>query len=149
VAHCQRRVNFPIRCVDLLYGISVRVIHFVIVDLLEIYFGGAVAHIVLVRRIARPVAAWSINLDDEQSLSWEIRLQDVIDLSGGIGAAANLDFNIARSTEASLILLVGFTKTKGEIAISLGLHRERCFDRKVERVWQPAEHVCTTTQIHP
>jgi hypothetical protein len=58
-------------------------------------------HVVFVGRIARPASAWSIDFDDQQAVGGEVRLENVIDLSRCVAAAA--DANAIRAFAASSI----------------------------------------------
>src|SRR5581483_3273061 len=82
------------------------------------YVSGLVGfmNIMLVRRIARPVACGCVDLYDNETMAWKARRYDAIDLSRGMIAAANLDLHITRRHEARLVILIGWGLSDGELA---------------------------------
>src|SRR5262249_35077347 len=79
----------------------------VVVDLFEVGFRRKVADVVLVGWIAGPVATRGEHLDDEQAMSGELWLDDVVDLARRVAGAADLDLYVLGSDQLGWERLLG------------------------------------------
>src|SRR5215510_87996 len=149
VTHGQCCVDPAVGRVNFLNGIAIRMAYFVVVNLLQIDFIRRVVDVVFVRRIAGPVAAWSVDLDYEQSLSGKLRRQDMVDLPGGISSSTDFNRHVIRSNQTRRISKLGTTETERQIAIGECAHGKTGLNWQVERVRQTIEHVCTIAKIGP
>ena len=86
VRDCQSLVERAVVGIDALEGEALRRLQAVIVCLLEIRFVGQRVPVVLVRRIARPVAARRDDFDDQQALGLGVLGQDVADMRAFVPA---------------------------------------------------------------
>src|SRR5262245_57612200 len=71
-----------------------------VVHLVEVYLPRWIVGVVLVRRIARPVAARRVDLAQQQAIRRKLRPDDVDDLARGIAAAADLEAAVAWPDDA-------------------------------------------------
>src|SRR5262245_10444265 len=71
-----------------------------VVHLVEVHLPRWIVDVVLVRRIARPVAARRVDLAQQQTICRELRPDDVDDRARGIAAAADLEAAVARPDDA-------------------------------------------------
>ena len=85
--------------IQLLQREAFRLLDSIVVNFIEIDLQRGIVDLVLVRRIAGPVAAGSINLNYHQFIRWKSGWHDVYDLPGGISAAAQITGDVAGSDQ--------------------------------------------------
>ena len=141
IAHGERFVDTPVRGIDLLDGKAFRAIDPEIVNLLQVHLVGRILDIVLVRRIARPVAAGCVDFTNQDAVRGKGRLKHVVDLACGIPSAADLHANIAGADEGSGMALFGFRVAEGELARRFSRYRESGIYGQVKSVREPAEDI--------
>ena len=132
--------------IDAMEAVTVRVAVAEIVDLVEIGLARRIVDVVLVRRIAGPVAARREHLAHQQTVGRKGRRHDVDDLAGGVAAAANLLAAIARLDDAR-----GQAERPrphgdhgaavGDFRFLRGLEIEADPGRQIHGVWIRREHV--------
>src|SRR5581483_11615038 len=88
-------------------------------DLLEHDLAGRPVLVVLVRRVARPVARRREHLDDEDPLGGEAGLDHVVDLPRRVAGAAYLDRDLVRPLEHRLEPALGRAARDGELGLAL------------------------------
>ena len=106
-------------------------IQLVEVDLFEIgfqYFSSLISlmDVMLVWRVARPVAARSVDLYYDEMVTRESWRYDVVNLPCRIIPAANLDLDIQGCNELGLVILIGWRLGKGILAIAFCIDGKRC-----------------------
>src|ERR1700751_3102796 len=74
----------------------------VIIDFIQVHFGGRIVDVVFVRRKARPVTAGSVDLDDDEFVGWEIWTDDIHDLAGSVSTATEAANDVFRSDQFGL-----------------------------------------------
>src|SRR5579862_2589713 len=84
----HRTLSSAIVRIEMLQGKSFRLADAVIVDFVEVHFRWGIVHVVLMRRIARPVSPRRINLDHHQLVSWKCGRDDIDDLPRRVAASA-------------------------------------------------------------
>src|SRR5258708_7444957 len=112
------------RGIDALEGEALRLTESVVIDLFQVRLHNRAVlvrfmDIVLVRRVARPVAARSVDLHDHQTVTWEAGRDDAIDLACGIIATANLHCDVLWCDQAWHVILIGWCQRDGVLAGSL------------------------------
>src|SRR5581483_6418614 len=101
--------------------------------------------IVLVRRIARPVAGGRVDLDNEDPLRREVRLHDVGDLPCCVAGATDLDLDFLRRNRPWLTSSLSACAAESELGVAL--ERDTRVSRQVERARQRVEHVRSTADL--
>ena len=84
----------------MLQGKTSRLGNPVIVDFVQIHFRGRIVSIVLMRRIARPVSTWRINLDHHQFVGRKRRGNHVDDLPRGVPSAPEAAYDVVRRNQS-------------------------------------------------
>ena len=115
VADGDRLVDRAVRRVDALERETVRRSDAVVVGLLEIRLARRVVDVVLVRRIAGPVAGRRDDLRYEQGLGRRLLHQDVVDLARLTAAAARLVPHVLRCEQAKVGAADGRCGADGEL----------------------------------
>ena len=140
VAHRHRLVDAPVRGVHLLHRESLRPLDPVVVNLFEIHLIRRVVHVVLVRRIARPVACRRKYLHHHQPLRQKSGRQHGVDLPRRVSTAANLDPHVRWRHQPRRVLLFSLAVAKSQIARRIRADCKRGPDRQIKRVRQPVKN---------
>ena len=147
----QRRIGAGI---DSLQGIALRPVELVVVDLIQVGLdqaavGGDPVDIVLVRRVARPVAAGGVDLHHDQPLARKAGWEHLVDLAGGVIAPANFDADLGRGDQPRREFLIGRDPGDREFAVGGCRHRQVGVNRQVERIGQAGEDVGPPAEALP
>ena len=100
---CQRFVQRPVGRVDALEGEALGLCEAVEVDLLETRLGRRVFGVVLVRRIARPVATRREHLERDQATGLGGGRKEMVDPARGLAAATRLHDDLVRRHEGGAV----------------------------------------------
>src|SRR5215469_9988325 len=76
----------------------------IVIDLIQIDFGGRIVDIMLMWRIARPVPTRRVDLDSDQPVCGKLRGHHIDNLSGSIPAATQTTYAMIGSNEHRLEL---------------------------------------------
>jgi hypothetical protein len=140
VVHRLGEVEVPFGTVDPLHGPSVLGIsEAVVVGLLEFRLALLVV-LVLVRGVARPVAARGPDLDDVQPISGESGEHQAPDLPRRVATAAELDVDIVRGDQNRRELLVCRGFGNRDLKVGAGGQYHLGVTGKVEAMTQAGEH---------
>ena len=110
-----------------------------VVRLLEHCLAFPAILVVLVRRIARPVARRCVHLDHENAFGREVGLDDVVDLSRRVSGAAHLDLDVVGRDHHRLAPVLAARPADRDVALQFC--REGGVAREIERRRQPGEDV--------
>ena len=116
-----------------------------VVRLLEHDLTRRVILVVLVRRVARPVARRREDLDHEETLRGEVGLQEMVDLPRRVAGAAHLDLDVGGLDELRLAPPLGAGAADRELAVSCDAVRRVA--REVQRPRQPGEDVVAAAEL--
>src|SRR5580698_3308406 len=100
ILHAQRFIKIALIGVDTLKSKSLVRFESMVVGLLERRFLARKGGVVLVRRIARPVAAGGDHLDDQQAVRWRGLRQNVANVAGIGTRAAYFHAHVGRGDQA-------------------------------------------------
>src|SRR5581483_8988397 len=147
VAHRQGLVHAVRETVETLHAEGLRRRRAVVVDLLEDDLLRRIVHVVLVRRIARPVPRRGEHLDDEDPLRGKAGLDHVVDLPRRVAGAAHLDRDLAGALQHRLEPPLDRAARDRELRVAfdpvLGVPRQ------VERPRQLLEHPRPRPELEP
>src|SRR5438067_9420315 len=92
--HGECKIAAPVTGVQALMSVAGRTIYSVVINFIKVNFVRRVMNVMLVRWEARPISAWSIDLDKHQLVGWKIGRHYVHDLPRCIAAASQADLHI-------------------------------------------------------
>ena len=118
----------------------------VVVRLLQVSLDRWIVPVVLVRRIARPVARGREHLADEQPVRFSRRRQDVDDLPRGVAAASHLEAAVLRADHTRREPPCRRRSAFGNLGGPLRPYLERRARRQIQRVRVAGEHVAARTE---
>src|SRR5947209_5638709 len=81
---------------------GLRLLHPIIVDLVQINFPRRIVDVVFMWRITGPVSSRGVNLDYDESVCWEGRSYQVNDLARNVSPAAQTAGHVVRSDQSRL-----------------------------------------------
>src|SRR5271154_3797918 len=125
----------------MLHGKSFRLADAIVINLIQIYFAGRIVHVVLVRRIARPIAAGRINFNDHQLIRWEGGRDDINDLARSISAAAQAAGYVAWRNQFRLQAGFGWRATFRDLASCLGGEDRFVSGGQIQGIRQAVKHI--------
>jgi hypothetical protein len=82
--------------VEVLKSEGVGLAHAVIVNLVQVDFAGRIVHVMLVRRIAGPVSAGRVHLNNDEFVGRERGRDDVHDLAGDVASSTQIAYDFRR-----------------------------------------------------
>ena len=103
----------------------------------------------LVRRVARPIAAGRVDLHQQQAVRGKFGLEDFVDLARGISAAPNLHLDICRRDQARRKSLLAPAVAERQVAIGQGGDAKARLRRKVNGPGHAVEHVGAAADFVP
>jgi hypothetical protein len=103
--------------------------------------------IMLVRRITRPVTARRVNLDNNESMAWETRREDAVDLPCSMIAPTDLNLNVRWRDQAWFMILVAWCQSDGNLARGFSINRQRCTAWKIKSIWQAMEDAVSFADV--
>ncbi len=118
-----------------------RVVDSVVVDFVEVDFGGRIVHVVFVGRKTGPVAAGSVDLDDHEFVGWEVWADDVNDLARGVSTATEAANDVFWSDEFGLKFCLGRDAAFGDFADSFRLESGGMIRGEIEAIGQTVENI--------
>ena len=113
----------------------------VVVDFVEVHFRGGIVDVVFVGREAGPVAAGSVDLDDDEFVGWEVRTDDVHDLAGSVSTATEAANNVFWSDEFRLKLGLGRDATFGNFAGGFGSESGRMAGGQIKTIGETVKNI--------
>jgi len=118
-----------------------RTVDAVVVDFVEVDFGGGIVHVMFVGRKAGPVAAGRIDLNDDKSVGGEIWTDDVDDLAGCVSPATEAANDVFWSDELGLKFCLGRGAALSDFADGFRLEGGGMISGEIEAIRQAIENI--------
>jgi hypothetical protein len=119
----------------------VRTIDAVVVDFVEVDLGGGIVDIVLVWRKAGPVAAGSVDLDDNEFVGGEVRADDVDDLAGSVSTATEAANDVIWSDQLGLKFRMRRDAALGNFANGFRLECDGMIRGEIQAIREAIENI--------
>jgi len=148
-------VQSPVFGVHALDGVAFGPVNLVKVDFFEVGFEqravrGEAVFVVFVRGVGTPVAGRGIDFDGDEAVTVEARVEEAINLPGGVCAAANLDGDLRWGDERRGMVFVGRARAVGHVKIvRVRFEGEVGAAREVKGVGHSAEDVGAAAHLGP
>jgi len=113
----------------------------VVVDFVEVDFGGGIVDVVFVGREAGPVAAGSVDLDDDEFVGGEVRADDVHDLTRSVSTAAEAANDVFRGDQFRPKVRCGRDAAFGDFADGFRFERGGMIRGEIEAIGQAIENI--------
>src|SRR6266403_6405713 len=115
----------------------------VVVDFVEVDFGGGIVDVVFVGRKAGPVAAGSVHLDDDEFVGGEVRAGDVHDLARSVSTATEAANDVFWGDQFGLEFYFGRNAAFGNFADGFGLESDGMIRGEIEAIGQAVKNIFT------
>src|SRR5882757_818302 len=113
----------------------------VVVDFVEVDFGRGIVDVVFVGREAGPVAARSVDLDDDEFIGGEVRADDVHDLARSVSTATEAANDVFWGDQFGLELYFGRNAAFGNFADGFGLKSDGMIRGEIKTIGQAVKNI--------
>src|SRR5258707_952654 len=120
-----------------------RAVDAVVVDFVEVDFGRGIVDVVFVGRKAGPVAAGSVDLDDDEFVGGEVRADDVHDLARSVSTATEAANHVFWGDQFGLEFCFGRSAAFGNFADGFGLESDGMIRGEIEAIGQAVKNIFT------